>query len=299
MQFRLNFSPEPEHCLLNLSDRMTNLENHKHFDCHMHTILCGHAFGSPQDYVEDAARQGISLITFTCHIPMREERFSQEGIRMHKRDLPLYREMITEARAHGEDLGVEVLYGIEAEVFPDPSSMEDMDEILHRESFDFVLGSLHHQLPAFRQWLAEKDYRKDSEKVAAYFDCLARGAASGRYHSLSHPDVIRIYGTLEEPFDPADHEPAIQDFLDRVADSGTCLEINTSGLSKGDFVVHPDPLILQWALERDIPFTIGSDSHAPQMVGQHFDAVLKEARKLGLDRLHYFREGQRVAVSLD
>ena len=59
---------------------------HKRFDCHMHTPLCGHAYGDPVEYVEAAAESGVSLVTFTCHIPMKDDRFAQEGIRMRHSD---------------------------------------------------------------------------------------------------------------------------------------------------------------------------------------------------------------------
>ena len=264
----------------------------------MHTPLCGHALGAPIEYVDAAARNGISLITFTCHIPMREEGFGQKGIRMRKEEFPQYKEMIREARLHGKVKGVEVLYGIEAEVHPDEDTMTEMDVFLQSEPFDFVLGSLHHMLPIYREWLEDRNCRTDAEKISEYFRCLAIGAASGRYHSLSHPDVIRIYSTLEDRFDPAAHEKEIKTFLDVVKLNDVCLEINTSGLIKGDFVVHPDPLIMGWALEREIPFTIGSDSHAPERVGTPFEEVIGEFRELGLTELHYFRKGQRQTVSI-
>ena len=264
----------------------------------MHTPLCGHASGDPIEYVDAAAARGISLITFTCHIPMRDDGFAQEGIRMRHTDIPRYRNMVAEAREHGTGCGVEVLYGIEGEIHPNAAAMADMQMLLQREPFDYVLGSLHHMLPGFRAWLAEHEMETDAEKVAAYFHCLAEGAASGRYDSIAHPDVIRIYGTLQERFEPARHEAAIKHFLDAVADCGICLEINTSGLIKGDYVVHPDPLIMGWALERDIPFTIGSDSHNPTMVGQFFEEVLAKFGAMGLRRLHYFRQRERFAVEL-
>jgi histidinol-phosphatase (PHP family) len=254
--------------------------------------------GEPVEYVDAAASRNISLITFTCHIPMPGTGFAQEGIRMSLADLPRYRQLISNARKYGESVGVEVLYGIEAEIHPDESFMAEMDKVLAEEPFDFVLGSLHHMLPAFREWLAQNHYLTDAEKVAAYFQCLGEGAQSGRYHSLSHPDVIRIYGSLTERFEPEEHEPAINNFLDIVADSGMCLEINTSGLIKGDYVVHPDPIIMNWALARDIPFTIGSDSHTPGMVGQFFGEVIDDCRAIGLTKLHYFKKGHRVAVDL-
>jgi histidinol-phosphatase (PHP family) len=273
-------------------------KKHTRFDCHMHTPLCGHAVGDPTEYVDAAARNGISLITFTCHIPMREARFAQEGIRMHHDDIPRYRALIEEAREYGAAKGVEVLYGIEAEIHPDEAAMAEMQAFIESQPFDFVLGSLHHMLPAFREWMEENGCSTDAQKIREYFKCLGQGARSGRYHSLSHPDVIRIYSTLEGRFEPAEHEAAIKEFLDEVAAAGTCLEINTSGLIKGDYVVHPDPLIMEWALERNIPFTFGSDSHTPDRVGAHFDEVLEEYKEMGLTQLHYFRKGKRIAVDL-
>ncbi len=264
----------------------------------MHTPLCGHASGDPLSYVDTAARNGVSLITFTCHIPMTGEGFAQTGIRMRREDIPAYRKLVEEAREYGEARGVEVLYGIEAEIHPNEVAMREMDRLLAEEPFDYVLGSLHHMLPAFRQWLQETDCRSDAEKIRAYFQCLAAGARSGRYHSLSHPDVIRIYSTLAGSFDPTEHEDAICAFLDAVKESGTCLEINTSGLIKGDFVIHPDPLIIEWALKRGIPFTFGSDSHSPDRVGHYFDEAVSRFRPMGLRQLHFFRGGERHAVAL-
>ena len=264
----------------------------------MHTPLCGHATGDPEEYVDAAANREISLITFTCHIPMADAGFSQAGIRMAAGDLAEYRRIIDRARKYGESIGVEVLYGIEAEIHPDEAAMREMDRILAAERFDFILGSLHHMLPGFRAWLADNQYETDAEKIGAYFHCLGEGARSGRYHSLSHPDVIRIYGSLQKRFEPEQHEAVITNFLDIVADAGICMEINTSGLIKGDYVVHPDPCIMRWALERDIPFTIGSDSHSPRMVGQFFNEIIAEFKAMGLRKLHYFKQGQRVAVPL-
>lgn len=264
----------------------------------MHTSLCGHAVGQPVDYVQSAAQRGISRITITCHIPMRDPRFNHEGTRMREDQLPLYREWVDAARRKGEALGVEVLYGIEAEIHPHRPFMEEMDQILQREPFDFVLGSLHHMLPAFREWLAEQAHLSDEQIVDAYFRCLADAAQTGRYHSLSHPDVIRIYKTLENPFIPEAHETPIRKFLEAVNSAGTCLEINTSGLIKGDFIAHPDPLIAKWALELDIPFTIGSDSHTPDRVGDDFLAVTNSLRPLGLTHLTCFKDGQPTAYEL-
>lgn len=265
-------------------------------DCHMHTVLCGHAFGEPREYVRAAADKGIDLVTFTCHVPMRDtESFSGEGIRMAIEELPLYRELVADAREYGASIGVEVLYGIEGEYFPEESKLTEQWQLLETEPFDFVLCSLHHQLPVFRRWLQQ--FGAPEAIAEVYFEQVTKAAQTGKYDSIAHPDLIRIYNTIP-PFEPETQERAIKKMLAAVAASNTCLEVNTSGLIKQIFELHPAPSILAWAAELQVPLTLGSDSHRPEHVGQHFPEVLELLRSLGFDELHYFRQRQRIAYAI-
>jgi histidinol-phosphatase (PHP family) len=269
-------------------------------DCHMHTRLCGHARGEPADYVRAAAARGIGLVTITDHVPMDDDaRFRGERIRMDRSRLPEYRRLVAEAADLGRSLGVEVLYGIEAEIYPEARALEAMDEILREEPFDFVLGSLHHQLPGHKQWRKDHGiFGQDDATVEAYFAQLADGARSGRYHSIAHPDIIRSYGGVSS-FDPARHEAAIRAFLEACRDAGVCLEVNTSGLIKEQHLVHPHPHILDWVGEYGIPLTLGSDAHTPAQVGQHFPDVLKMLHAKGFQSITCYREGEHVQVPIE
>jgi len=261
-------------------------------DCHMHTPLCGHAVGDPVEYARQAAERGIDLITVTCHIPMAWRPFGQAGVRMGDDDLGRYVEMVREAAETAAGWGVEVRLGIEAEVHPDDSCMESMDRTLARHPFDYVLGSLHHQCRSYRLWLERNKVRDEAAIIDSYFRHLRDGAQSGRYDSMSHPDVIRIYGTVSA-FEPSEHEAVIREFLEAAAEEDVCLEVNTSGLSKGVYVVHPDPLILDWAREAGVKLTLGSDAHHPESVGQHFESVLPMLREKGFEHIHFFRNRRR------
>ena len=125
-------------------------------DSHMHTTLCGHAIGAPIEYAMVAMEQGIDVMTITCHIPMEWEAFGQAGIRMHRDQLDQYRSLVHDTAEKAKPLGVEVLCGIEAEVYPDEAQMESMDEILAEYEWDFVLGSLHAQCRSYLTWLKKK-----------------------------------------------------------------------------------------------------------------------------------------------
>lgn len=268
-------------------------------DCHMHTPLCGHAEGEPEEFVLAAASKGIELVTFTCHIPLDTPSFGGPKIRMSRSQLAEYNEKIALAKLAGRRVGVEVLRGIEAEITPDTQVHPIMDDILEEHRFDFVLGSLHHQLHNWRDWIATQGIIEDAEIIHAYFQQLADGAASGRYHSISHPDVIRIYGTIDSAsFVPTQYEDVIRAFLQTLVEHNVCMEVNTSGLTKGVYEIHPDPLILQWAKEEGVRLTIGSDAHRPEAVGQHFDHALALLRRIGFREICYFRKGRYRNVPL-
>ncbi|MEM7791642.1 MAG: histidinol-phosphatase [Verrucomicrobiota bacterium] len=266
-------------------------------DSHMHTPLCGHAVGLPLEYAVAARERGLKVITFTCHIPMEWEAFGQAGIRMRREELDTYVGLVKEAAEHARSFGVEVLCGIEAEVFPDESHMQSMDEVIEAYDFDFVLGSLHAHCPSYLYWLSDHKMKSDDLKIDSYFRHLIDGVHSGRYDSMSHPDVIRTYGVVNS-FSPSDHEDVIRDFLQATVDEDVCMEINTSGMNKGDFEVHPDPLILDWASEMSVKLTIGSDSHRPDTVGQHFEHVLALLKGKGFRHLHYFRGRKRHEIKM-
>lgn len=263
----------------------------------MHTPLCGHAVGEPIEYAMVAKERGIDLITITCHIPMEWSAFGQEGIRMRHDQVEEYIALVRKTAEAAREFEVEVLCGIEAEVFPDESHLKPMDEILAAHSWDYVLGSLHAQCQSYLTWLSEHKVNSDAMRIDTYFRHLIDGVQSGRYDSMSHPDVIRTYGVVRD-FNPNEHEEVIREFLQAIVDEDICMEVNTSGLTKGAYEVHPDPLILDWAAEMGVKLTIGSDSHRPASVGQYFDQVQAMLSKKGFRYLHYFRGRDRQPIEL-
>lgn len=251
----------------------------------------------PIEYAQFAKSKGFDLITFTCHIPMEWEAFGQAGIRMQRDQLDDYVKMVNEAAEQMKPEGLEVLCGIEAEVFPDEAHMEPMDEILTGYKWDFVLGSLHSHCHSYTSWLKTRKVKTDHMIADCYFRHLKDGVQSGRYDSMSHPDVIRTYGVVKDFF-PEDHEEVIREFLGALVEEDVCMEINTSGLNKGAFQVHPDPLILDWASELGVKLTMGSDSHRPDSIGQHFDWIQPMLRNKGFTDVYYFRGRKRQRIDM-
>src|SRR5207247_6052216 len=114
-----------------------------------------------------------------------------------------------------------------------------------------------------------------------YFETLARAARSGLFDSLSHPDLVKIFGDRAAGFDYAE-------IADAIAESGVAVEVSTAGLRKpvGELYPHPDFLVS--CRERGVPVTTGSDAHAPDVVGRDFDRARELLSAAGYETVTVF-----------
>jgi len=66
------------------------------YETHMHTPLCKHAVGEPEDYAEQAQRRGLTGIIVTCH-NTAPDGFSPR-VRMSLHEFPDYVALVARAR---------------------------------------------------------------------------------------------------------------------------------------------------------------------------------------------------------
>jgi histidinol-phosphatase (PHP family) len=178
-------------------------------------------------------------------------------------DIESYVQAVVAARGRGlpVKLGLEVDYV--------PGLEQETRELLAPYPWDYLLGSVH-----FIGGLSvdgEDDLLVDAvgveEAWRLYFETLAAAARSGLFDSLSHPDLVKIFGARAPSFD---YGPA----ADAIADSGIAVEVSTAGLGKPVHELYPHPAFLAACKARDIPVTLGSDAHSPEVVGRDFDQAL-------------------------
>ena len=79
----------------------------------------------------------------------------------------------------------------------------------------------------------------------------------------------------DDGYAPVRHEALIKELLDAVAKRGMYLEINPHlAESKQDTsYTYPEKIIAEWALEKNVRFSYGSDAHAPYSVGAYLDEL--------------------------
>jgi len=250
-----------------------------YFDSHMHTPLCKHAYGQPEEYAETALQRGLAGIIFTCHSPMPHNFWPH--VRMSEAQFDDYVRLIDRCRERYEGQ-LEVRLGLESDFFP---GLEWWAEELHqRADFHYILGSVHWQGKEYGEMYPHSDeagFRK------SYFENLAASAETGFFDCLSHPDLIKNFMAASWRF--AEWEETIAASLDRIAKTGVAMELNTSGLNKVYTEMNPGPSMLKMMHERGIPVVIGSDSHIPKRVADNFALALINLSEAGYDRVSVFK----------
>jgi histidinol-phosphatase (PHP family) len=254
----------------------------------MHTPLCRHAQGEPEDYAEVAEARGLKGIIVTCHNPVPDNRWWHC---MDYEQLPEYIAMIERANKAYQGR-VDIRAGIECDYLP---GMEEwLEEHLAGQKFHHVLGSIHPQVKSYRERFYTGD---DVAYQRVYFENLALAAESRLFDTLSHPDLVK--NEAREQWDLDRIWPDIERALDRVAATGTAMELNTSGLNKALPEMNPGPRILAAMHERCIPVVIGSDAHEPGRVGANWEDGLDVLESVGYNEINFFLERKRQTVAID
>lgn len=243
-------------------------------DYHLHTPLCGHATGRPEEYVRRAVDLGLLEVGFSCHSPMPPD--YDPANRMKAERFPEYVEIVRRCREAFP--GFPVRLGLETDFHP--GTEEYARAVLGWAEFDYVIGSVHYlgswgfdnpeQLAGYRG-------RDLYEVYAEYYGALAGLARSGLCDIVGHPDLIKKFG----------HRPS-RDYaglelraLEEVARAGLALDVNTSGLRRPVGEIYPSLRILRAAREMGIGIVFGSDAHEPGHVGFAFGRAAALAREAG------------------
>ena len=258
-------------------------------DYHMHlrngSEEIAHDTWTVDPFVDAARAAGVDEIGFTEHIYYFKQTRSlwdvpyQSGRCVY--DIEKYVQAVVSARGRGlpVKLGLEVDYVRGRE--------EETRELLAPYPWDYLLGSVHFidGLGVDGEEPRLLDVFGVDEAWRVYFETLAAAARSGLFDALSHPDLVKIFGVRPDSFDYA----AI---ADAIAESGVAVEVSTAGLRKPVGELYPDPAFLAACREREVPVTLASDAHSPDVVGRDFDRALELMRSAGYETVTVFEQRQ-------
>jgi len=259
-------------------------------DYHMHTPLCRHASGTPQEYVARARELGLAEIGFSDHSPMPQY---YDDWRMLDEELPQYLEWIAAARAAAGTMPVRAAL----EVDWLEGGERWIENLSARAPWDYLIGSVHYiggwnfDNPALQQKFSDFGTEEAWDR---YWKLFANAARSGLFDIMGHPDLIKKFGHRPGGDLRRYYEPAVA----AVAEAGVAIEINTAGLFKDVQEMYPALNFLILARSAGVPLTINSDAHAPAEVGRAFPEAVALAKRAGYTEVVRFAKRTRLAVPL-
>jgi histidinol-phosphatase (PHP family) len=254
-----------------------------YYDYHMHTPLCGHATGTPEEYVQQAIKIGFKEIGFSDHAPMVNK--PMPHITMAMDELPQYHAAIEDVQKRFASQ-INIKIGIEADFLPGYEAKTK--SIIESYPYAYVIGSVHFiddwafDDPATREYWKVHDV---DEVYRQYYALLRQSAQTGLYQIIGHCDLPKKFGARPT----IDLTDEIQATARVFKETGLAIEINTSGLRKPIGEIFPALNCLKIYRKAGVPLIFGSDAHNPLDVGKDFDKAIDLVKSAGYSEYVIFK----------
>ena len=256
-------------------------------DAHMHSDLSPDSDVRIDVYAAAALELGITEIAITDHVDF------EPGAPAFAYTTFADRERIVRGAAERwGPQGIQIRLGVELTY--DRSWEDDIRAHLVRHAYDFTIGSVHDRVESPyhpRHVAAWVEGRSLAEIVAPSFVEVEAAARSELFDAIGHIDGVKRY--LFPHVTPADFERApelYEPILHALIESGTALEVNTSGLRYPIAAPFPHPAIVaRFRALGGRALTVGSDAHRADQFAWGLGDGYAIAIDAGFDELTFRR----------
>jgi histidinol-phosphatase (PHP family) len=240
---------------------------------------------------------GLQQLGLSDHMPLLhvDPATYLEGMAMPMAELPYYFEeaMALKEKYKGE---IDIRIGLEGDYIE--GYEEQIEKIVTGYDWDYVIGSVHFlgewDVTDFRQ-LAGWEGKDRYAVYEQYYDAVKKAAKTGFYDFIGHIDVIKRFEFKPEQ----DTFHLAKDALDVINQQNLAIELNASGLRTPVKEMFPSRDVLAYAIEKQIPITIGSDAHHPDKLCNYFDQAIPLLKTLGVRQLATFESRKRMMVDFE
>ena len=260
-------------------------------DAHVHTIMSPDADAPIDAHAAAAVARGIGEIAITDHLD-----FEPGAPSYAFADFTTRQRYVREAAERWAGRGVAIRFGVE--VTYQRRHETAIREHLARCTYDYAIGSVH--VMAGDPWEADRiaawvQGRTLAEVVAPYFDEVLGAIESELFDTLGHLDFVKRY--LVPHVTPAQLAAApelYEPLLRALVETGTSLEVNTSGLRQAARETYP----AAWAVARYRELggrrvTVGSDAHLARSFASGLGRGYALAGAAGFSEVTFPRGGTR------
>jgi histidinol-phosphatase (PHP family) len=274
---------------------LTDLHVHLRSDAPEATAAEAFTAANAERYSEVASERGIDYLGVSEHV----YRFRQAlDVWRH----PFWEEnAVDDLDAYCEFVRAETTLALGIEVDFVPGREDRIANLLEGRDWDYVLGSVHFVGDLAVDMGGEWDvWRRESDPERVwrrYFETLGEAARSGLFDVLTHPDLVKMWGS-ERPRPAGDPRFLYEAAVERIADSDVAVEVSTAGLRKPVREIYPDPALLAMCVEAGRPLTLSSDAHTPNDLGYRYEDALDLLASLGVDEVATYERRRRRLVPL-
>jgi histidinol-phosphatase (PHP family) len=265
-------------------------------DAHLHTDQSPDSSVPIDVYAALAVERGIAEIAITDRVDFSPAMPAYAFATFAERE-----RVVRDAAERWAPHGLAIRFGVE--ISYEQAREAEIREHLARNAYDYVIGSVHvfsgspYHVSRVAAWATSRPL---AEIVAPYFDEVLAAIRSGLFDTLGHLDFVKRYlvphvSTAELAAAPELYEP----LLIALVETGTALEVNTSGLRQAPAETYPPgPIVDRYAVLGGTAVTAGSDSHRKEAFTRGLEAGYGVVAAAGLGQLAFRRGGSRVAVAL-
>ena len=270
---------------LNLKKEAGNVDP-QFVNLHTHSYYCGHGEGELSEYAYKAEKEGLKVLGFSEHCPVKENRWRESRM-----DYSQFSNYIKDVIKLKNDYSgkLKILLGAECDWdLKNQYYSYYKDYLLSELGFDYLIIGSHciniggEDLMVYKQSQSKLILHK-------YTDNLISAMQSGLFIIAAHPDLFaNTYRIWDK-----EAIACSRAILECAEENGTCLEINGNGLRKEMIETpkglrRPYPLEEFWELSKnyDIKVSTSSDAHKPEDVAK-LQAGFEFAKNLNLNLSFY------------
>jgi histidinol-phosphatase (PHP family) len=265
-------------------------------DAHLHTNLSPDSDVPIDAYAAQAVDRGIAELAITDHVDFEPGAPAYDFVPFDVRE-----RTVREAAERWAPYGVAIRFG--AEITYDSRYDVGIRDHLRSHVYDYVIGSVHvyagspYSRDRVAGWVAGRPL---AETMAPYFDEVERAIRSELFDTIGHLDFVKRY--LVPHVSAADLAAApelYERLLVALVETGTALEVNTSGLRQAPLETYPSAAVVaRYQLLGGTRISAGSDAHQKDAFASGLEAGYGVVAAAGFRELVFRRGGERLAVSV-
>jgi histidinol-phosphatase (PHP family) len=263
-------------------------------DAHVHTDLSPDSDLPIDTLAALAAARGVSELAITDHVDFERGAPAYRYTTFEQRE-----RSVREAAERWASRGVIIRFGVELTY--DRTWEADIRDHLARHRYDFTIGSVHDRVDSpyspgrVAAWVGGRSL---ADIVAPSFDEVVAAARSGLFDAIGHIDVVKRYLWPHVTPDQLADAPGLYEPMVRaLVESGTALEVNTSGLRHPVQETYPSaPIVARFRELGGRRVTVGSDTHRGHQFGVGLVQGYAYAASAGFESLAFGADGRLVEI---